>query len=256
MSEFEDHRADSGLGAKLRRRLVRLYRRREASRRPDRPMVTFSFDDAPASAFRAGAAVLESYNCRGVFYVSADLLDRRSPVGLIGSDRDIARAVRRGHEIGCHTYGHLDCAQVSEAELSADLARNAKTLLTLGVPEAPSTFAYPYGEVTPTAKRLTSNRFQLARALHPGLIEPGVDLNQAPSARMEGPEGEAAAMHWLERAQARCSWIFFHCHGVQEGGSEWSLDVNAFRRIVGEAVARKFDVVTAAEGARRMRSAT
>ena len=48
MSDIPAYSADRSLKGKLRRRLVRLAERRPAKRAPDRPMVSFSFDDAPA----------------------------------------------------------------------------------------------------------------------------------------------------------------------------------------------------------------
>ena len=50
MSVVEAYEPDRSLKGKLRRRLVRLAHRRPARVRLERPMVTFSFDDAPVTA--------------------------------------------------------------------------------------------------------------------------------------------------------------------------------------------------------------
>ena len=81
--------------------------------------------------------------------------------------------------------------------IEADIARNVEALKALGVDA--ETFAFPYGDVSPWAKRILSGRYSIMRGLHHGLIEDGTDLNQAPAVGIEGPEGEAVAGRWLER---------------------------------------------------------
>ena len=40
-----------------------------------------------------------------------------------------------------------------------------------------------------------------------GLVEDGADANQLPSVGIEGPEGEATALRWLDRAAERKAWL-------------------------------------------------
>ena len=73
MADAHHHRgyhADASWRGKLRRRTVRLAARRPA-RAPRGPMISFAFDDVPASAAETGAAILER---RGL---QRDLLHRR-----------------------------------------------------------------------------------------------------------------------------------------------------------------------------------
>ena len=56
---MEVYSADRSLKGKLRRRFAKLVSRRPARLALDRPMVTFAFDDPPATATREGAAILE-----------------------------------------------------------------------------------------------------------------------------------------------------------------------------------------------------
>ena len=59
------YHADSSWRGKLRRRTVRLASRRPA-RSPRRPMLSFAFDDVPASAVVTGAEILERRGLRVV----------------------------------------------------------------------------------------------------------------------------------------------------------------------------------------------
>jgi peptidoglycan/xylan/chitin deacetylase (PgdA/CDA1 family) len=252
--EFEKvdaYEPDRSLKGKLRRRLIRLAHRRPARVALERPMVSFSFDDAPATACEAGARALEARGLRGTYYFAAGLAGRDGPMGRFATGEDARRLHEAGHEIACHTYSHLDCGQSSHATTLEDVDRNAQSLAAWGAGE-PVSFAYPYGDVAAPAKTALSGRFKTLRALHHGLITDGADLNQAPAVGVEGEAGEAVAAEWLDKAKARKAWLILYTHDVAEQPSQWGCTTAALERLIDRAVAEGFDVVTVAEGARRI----
>jgi peptidoglycan/xylan/chitin deacetylase (PgdA/CDA1 family) len=244
------YHADSSWRAKLRRRTVRLASRRPA-RSPRRPMLSFAFDDVPASAAVAGAEILERRGLRASYYVAAALAGTDAATGRMACADAVRRLAQAGHEIGCHTYSHLDCGQASAADAVEDVARNAETLTAWGLPR-PTTFAYPYGDVAPATKRALAGRFQLMRAMHRGLVTAGADLNQAPSVGVEGPEGEALALRWLQRLAQRPAWLILTTHDVADEPSAWGCTPATLARLVDAALAEGVEVVTVAEGAARL----
>lgn len=249
--KVDAYEPDRTLKGKLRRRLIRLAHRRPARVKLERPMVSFSFDDAPATACVAGAAVLEARGLRGTYYFAAGLTGREGPMGRFATGEDAARLHEAGHEIGCHTFSHLDCGQSTQEATQADLDQNAEALRTWGV-AAPVSFAYPYGDVGAPAKRLLASRFKTVRALHHGLIANGADLNQAPAVGIEGDDGESVALNWLDRAHAQKAWLILYTHDVSDTPSQWGCSTQALERLVDGAIHAGFDVVTVAEGARRI----
>jgi peptidoglycan/xylan/chitin deacetylase (PgdA/CDA1 family) len=251
MLAAEDYSPDRSLKGKLRRRVVRLQARRPARVVLERPMVSFSFDDVPISAVETAGAMLEAKGARGTYFICAGLAGQDSRMGPYASREALLAAQARGHEIACHTYGHLDCGAASAAAIEADIARNDAALAGWGAPPT-TTFAYPYGDVSHAAKQVAGDRFALARALHHGLIETGADLNQAPAVGVEGPDGEATALRWLERAAERKAWLILYTHDVREAPSPVGCTPQVLQRIVDAAVASGFDLVTVAEGARRI----
>jgi peptidoglycan/xylan/chitin deacetylase (PgdA/CDA1 family) len=214
-------------------------------------MVSISFDDAPASAAEAGAAILEARNVKGTYYISSGLLGREGPMGRFADAVQVERLIAAGHEIGCHTWSHLDCGQAAAGEIADDVSRNRAVLAGLGAGE-PRTFAYPYGDVSPEAKRLLGARFGLLRALHHGLVLQGTDLNQAPAVGVEGPDGEAAAWRWLDRAISERAWLILYTHDVAETPSAWGCTPTALQRLVEGALSAGAEIVTVAEGVRRL----
>ncbi|MCY1648427.1 oligosaccharide deacetylase HfsH [Caulobacter sp. SL161] len=252
--EFEKvdaYEPDRSLKGKLRRRLIRLAHRRPAKVALERPMVSFSFDDAPATACEAGAGALEARGLRGTYYFAAGLTGRDGPMGRYATGEDARRLHEAGHEIACHTYSHLDCGQSSRTETLADVDRNAESLAAWGAGD-PVSFAYPYGDVAAPAKTALSGRFKTLRALHHGLITDGVDLNQTPAVGIEGEDGEVVAKAWLDKAKARKAWLILYTHDVAEQPSQWGCTTEALERLIDRALADGFDVVTVAEGSRRI----
>jgi peptidoglycan/xylan/chitin deacetylase (PgdA/CDA1 family) len=251
MLAAEDYSPDRSLKGKLRRRIVRLQARRPARVALERPMVSFSFDDVPISAVETAGAMLEAKGAHGTYFICAGLADQDSRMGRYAGREALLAAQARGHEIACHTYGHLDCGAADAAAIEGDIARNDAALTGWGAPPT-TTFAYPYGDVSHAAKQVAGARFALARALHHGLIETGADLNQAPAVGVEGPDGEATALRWLDRAKARNAWLILYTHDVREAPSPVGCTPQVLQRIIDAAVEAGFDFVTVAEGASRI----
>ena len=245
------YRPDMSLKGKLRRRLVRLQHRRPARGRLTRTMVSFAFDDAPASAITAGGAILERFGKRGTYFISAGLAGTSGHMGPYATRSQVMAASQAGHEIACHTYSHLDCAQVDGDTVARDIARNSATLVEWGAPK-PTSFAYPFGDVGADAKQAAGERFTVSRALHRGVVNTGSDLNQAPAIGIEGDGGERLAMRWLDKAHDQLGWVILFTHGVEAEPTPFGASADGFTRLVEAAVAREFDIVTIAEGARRL----
>jgi peptidoglycan/xylan/chitin deacetylase (PgdA/CDA1 family) len=85
-----------------------------------RGIVSFSFDDFPASALRNGAPVLEDAGWRGTYYTCGGLLGGASVCGTIASVRDIEDCLARGHEIANHTLSHCNCIEADAAGASRE----------------------------------------------------------------------------------------------------------------------------------------
>lgn len=242
---IQPYTPDVSLKGKLRRRFARLTHRRPARLGLTRPTVSFTFDDIPASAGQAGAEALEAHDARGTFYVCAGLFGQDGHMGRFADSSEIGDLIRRGHEVTGHTFGHLDCHRTPEAELIADLDANDAALRGLGA--APIHFAYPYGEVSPRAKALLAGRYASLRGVHKGLVHDGGDLNQLPGVGIEGPEGQAVARQWIDRAVSENAWLILYTHDVRETPSPWGCTPDALSRLIAHARATGCDIRTVGE---------
>lgn len=244
-AQAQPYNADASLVSKVRRRAVRLMHRRPARLSHSGPVVSFTFDDVPISGAETGAAILEAAGARGTWYVCAGLFDQPGDMGRYANHDEIGRLAQAGHEIACHTHSHLDCGLADEAAIGADADRNAEALSRLSA--RPRHFAYPYGEVSPQAKKALKGRYGSLRAVHSGIVTQGSDLNQLPAVGIEGEDGEAEAIRWIDKAVERNAWVILYTHDVRENPSRYGCTPQALERIVAHAQARGAAIRTVGE---------
>jgi hypothetical protein len=113
---------------------------------------------------------------RGTYYVCAGGCGAASPSGPLASADDIGALLARGHEIGCHTYSHLAVSTLRRRELAGDLDRNLAALESICAGIVPRNFAFPYGDMSFSAKRYVERRFDSCRSIRPGVNAGTIDL--------------------------------------------------------------------------------
>jgi peptidoglycan/xylan/chitin deacetylase (PgdA/CDA1 family) len=195
----------------------------------EEPILSVCFDDFPHSALE-GARLLETYGGRGTFYASAGLSRIDGPSGKGFEASDLTRLAKAGHEVGCHTYSHRDCARVETFETLLDLAKNRDALAAMGHEEALTTLAYPYGETSTELKAVLPPRIRAARGVSPGLNVGRADLLQLRAFGLFG-DGLRQARVALPHAAKRRAWMIVFTHDVADNPSPWgtsSADLDAF----------------------------
>jgi peptidoglycan/xylan/chitin deacetylase (PgdA/CDA1 family) len=228
--------------SKVRRRLTQERAARPAKLAFDTPILSVTFDDFPVSAADVGARVLESHGARGTFYASSKLADTEGPCGRNFAPRDIARLVALGHEIGCHTSNHADCARRDVFTSLEDLARNRDALMAMGA-LSPRAHAYPYGETTRELKEGLPPRFASARGVLPGLNVGKADLAQLRSHALFG-EGARTRLHQAMRiAVKRNAWVIAFTHDVSDAPSAYGTRTADLEELMRTARALGFTVL-------------
>ena len=69
---------------------------------------------------------------------------------------------------------------------------------------------------------------------------------------IEGEDGEAVAARWLDEAARRKGWLVLFTHDVRETPSPFGCTPQVLERLADKARDLGFEVVTLAEGARRI----
>jgi peptidoglycan/xylan/chitin deacetylase (PgdA/CDA1 family) len=201
--------------AKVQRRVVQWRKACQAIVAPDRPVVSFTFDDFPKSALN-GADIIEKHGGRAGFYACTSFIGLRSPVmGEMFDAATLAELRERRHEVGAHTHSHGDCARKRLDEVERDIGENLVALAEAGHHETVSSFAFPYGETTYAAKRWVGDVFTTGRG-----IVAGVNAGEVDRSQLRAVELGASAMHRrraiaaLDLCVAQKGWLFFFTHDV------------------------------------------
>ncbi len=239
-----------GPAARVDRWRARLFERAEARVRRDVAVVSVTFDDFPRSAGYAGAEILEAAGARGTYYVSAGLAGSRNHLGALFDPQDLIRLHDAGHEIACHTAGHHDLAAAADDDVLRSVAENAATLAAYGVKTAASNFAYPYGEASPAAKRVLSQRFDTLRGVRPGVNRGQVDRALLRAVEINSESVESVIAHVADAA-ARGGWLILYTHDVRESPSRWGCRPGELTQVVRSVVDRGLEIATVADAARR-----
>jgi peptidoglycan/xylan/chitin deacetylase (PgdA/CDA1 family) len=203
---------------KATRFLARHIRSKTLMLRGTPAMVTFTFDDVPASACGLGASILEAHGACGTFYVAARGCCTANSGGPRLASIEQLRAIwTRGHEIGCHTYSHPAVSRISLAELGAELERNRSALQSIHGDIEVRNFAYPYGDLSLRSKRYLQARFDSCRSVHPGINRGVADLGSLRAWPLEDATIDRAQIAALIAAAARENgWLIFYSHEVAD----------------------------------------
>ncbi len=210
-------RVVAGSRTRMRGAVHRRLARRPADVDLDTPVVSFTFDDAPLSAYTVGARALDRHGWRGTFYVAGSLLGKEYGDEIALDVEDVAALHASGHEVGCHTFSHTPPAGLARAEVASDLARNAVRLGELVPGLTLASFAYPFGEVTVALKREVRARFFSARGIRSGVNAGTVDLMLLRANRLYGADPDLELVdRLLDDAHRQRGWIIFYTHDVAE----------------------------------------
>lgn len=215
--------------AKLQRRASRHVYQRAINPQLDAPIVSFSFDDCPQSAYN-NLPLLEAEGWRATLYVCAGLAETTNHLGLHMSLAEIKDAHQRGHEIGEHTHDHVDAGQVSNTGFLENIDANQTKLAQFGLPKCRS-FAYPYGNIRPRLKRLIADRFDTARGVHPP--EAGtVDLALLPSYALYHGDEIARTIKGIHALADAPQWVTLFGHDVRTDPSDYGCTPEDLRAVI------------------------
>jgi peptidoglycan/xylan/chitin deacetylase (PgdA/CDA1 family) len=203
------------------------------------PVVSFTFDDFPRSALHEGGRVLRERGWTGTYFAAGSFCGRRVD-GLDYFDRDdLVQAAEQGHEIGCHTFGHLRLPEARSDEIEADLQRNADFVAEALPGYRLSSFAYPFGDLRLGQKAQIARRFPICRGIWPGLNRGRMDFAQLKAVSLESRMGEEVDVGaWLDRAQAERGWLIFFTHDVSDNPSPYGSSRRTFETVA-DAVAHR-----------------
>jgi glycosyltransferase involved in cell wall biosynthesis/peptidoglycan/xylan/chitin deacetylase (PgdA/CDA1 family) len=230
------------------RKVASLAYRRPFSIRPQRPLISFSFDDFPRSAIRTGGAILNRFGVAGTYYAALGLVDQRTPSGQIFSVDDLPALFEQGHELGCHTFAHCDSWETPTEVFEKSLTDNRAALHRLFPDVDFKTFAYPINLPKPRTKARTSEYFASCRGGGQRLNIGQVDLNQLSAYFLEKTRDNIQAIKdVIDENRRACGWLIFATHDVAENPTPFGCTPEFFHNVVQYAVSSGAQIVPVVE---------
>jgi peptidoglycan/xylan/chitin deacetylase (PgdA/CDA1 family) len=227
-------------------RTVLKYRRTVAERlycrivtiKPTKPIISFSFDDAPRTAFCFGGDILKAHGAVATFYVSLGLLGSQSHSGTIAFEEDLRRAVAEGHELGCHTFDHKNSWETSTEVFVKSVVRNRRELSRILPAIAFNSFAYPFCMPRPKTKRRVGELFTCCRGEGQTFNVGSVDMNFLKSFFLDSRTEITidAVKSLIDMNAERKGWLIFATHDVNANPYRYGCSTKFFRKAVTYAV--------------------
>lgn len=195
--------------------------------------VSFTFDDAPHSAFEQGGEILNRYGFGGTYYIALTFLDDQLSDEASFSKKDLEKALEGGHELACHTYKHIDLSKTNLLDSIKDIKKNGELFRSLFPEHALKNFSYPFGAETLAIKKFLGQEFRSARGIGHGLNTGKVDLANLKTIKLyrDRLSLEEIAKQ-IEQAKSRRAWLIFYTHDVQENPSPYGCTPTYFEAVV------------------------
>lgn len=203
-----------------------------------RPIISFTFDDFPRSAWLTGGAILERHGLRGTYYVSLGLMGQTAPTGAICLPEDVSALVERGHELGSHTFDHRHSWDTSTHVFERSILENQSALDALLPGTSFRTFSYPISPPRPLTKHAVGARFAGARGGGQTFNAGQADLNYLSAYFLEKTRHDRDAVkRIIDGNRVAQGWLIFATHDVCDDPTPYGCTPDFFEDIVASAVA-------------------
>jgi peptidoglycan/xylan/chitin deacetylase (PgdA/CDA1 family) len=184
------------------------------------PIVSFTFDDVPASAQSNGAAILERRGIRGTFYVAAGICGTQDEHWRVIETDGVRSLSDAGHEIGCHTFSHVNVETLSATEMDRECQRNLERLQQVCGDIPVTNFCFPFGRLSLARKLQLQKRFNTCRGIYEGMNVGTVDLGLLRVIELyDRTLTPQKLQQTLSEAVERNAWLIFYTHDVADPAS-------------------------------------
>ena len=199
------------------RKTARHSRSKPFAMRNSAPLVSFTFDDVPDTAYTNGAAILERYGLRGTFYIAGGTLGETDADWRVIGREQVRALYDCGHEIGCHTFSHVAVETLDAREMDAECRRNRTVLGELCPGLELANFCYPFGRASLPRKLQLRTQFDSCRGVYQGINADTIDLAMLRVIELYDltltREKLARVLH---ETHQRNGWLIFYTHDVAD----------------------------------------
>lgn len=198
---------------------------------------SFSFDDVPISAAINGAKILEEVNATGTYYVALGMEKANKQMDCNNrcfiNDSEIQSLYKSGHDIGCHTYSHLNLRKNRIKNIVLDCDNNTRGLQNILNTTAIEHFAYPFGMVSPGSKKELGLKYKTLRTTDHGINSGKTDMTHLRAIKLYSNSFDKNVIQaTIHEAVKKNAWVIFYSHDICEDPSEWGMKTEEFKWVV------------------------
>ena len=200
---------------------------------PKTPTISISFDDFPFSAFDNAKPMLDANNWQATWYVCGSYMNSETNTyGKMYTEDSLLELKDDRHDIGCHSYSHLNFQNCSTSMASRDCARNMKFFFDHGFEKA-SSFAFPFGASTLLTKRVLLPHYSALRSVDSGINQDDLDLGHLKAIALQDDRGGVSeALDAIETVKEEGGWLILFSHDIAKAHSPWGTSPEEFSRLL------------------------
>jgi peptidoglycan/xylan/chitin deacetylase (PgdA/CDA1 family) len=218
---------------RYQRASARYFCQRPLAINPAVPLISFSFDDFPRSAWLEGGAILQSFGVRGTYYVSLNLMGKQIETGNMFLTEDLQALVAKGHELGCHTFNHCHAWNTSPNLFEQAIVENRQGLQTLVPGASFRTLSYPISAPKVETKRRIAKYFACCRGGGQTFNSGSADLNNVAAFFLEQSRENLDTIKRVVDENCRAKgWLVFATHDIGEKPTRWGCTPKLFEDVV------------------------
>jgi len=224
----------------LRATLTNKTRERNVEIATDVPYISFTFDDCPLSAATDGRRILEEYGFRGTFYLAGAFADAQD----VFQSRMVPDMTAAGHEVGCHTFNHFGLDRCSRALIDKQIRKNQEWLAGVLPGYEMTSFAYPMGRTSATAKRVVGEHYACARGVDDGVNRGSIDLLELKANKIYSfLANETDLLELIDQHREAGGWLILYTHDVQASPRRYGCTPEMLARVVRAATQDGLEVL-------------
>jgi peptidoglycan/xylan/chitin deacetylase (PgdA/CDA1 family) len=217
----------------FRRPLRELLCRRPLHANLSKPIISFTFDDFPRSAWTVGGRILTANDMHGTYYISLSLMGSATHLGEQFTRGDLAELLENEHEAACHTFSHYDCRAVRLSAYLDDITRNRNEFETMFPGRSLRNHAFPSGRASLPAKHRLARHFDSIRGVHPGLNVDSIDLNLLRANSLYSNSVDLGKIKELiQENDCKKGWLIFYTHDICNQPSAVGCTTRHFEQVV------------------------
>ncbi len=219
----------------------------------NKPIISFSFDDAPKSAIEIGASILDKNNIKGTFYLSGGHAGKIFENVSQYDEEDVLKLYKNGHEIACHTYSHPRLRGRTKEQIKQDLDKNLEFFRNIlgDINFELYNHAFPYGEFDETTREILAQRYITARGVLRGINHGIIDFSNLRTISIEKQKFSINDIKSvLDETKKNNGWVLFFTHDISENCTPYGSTPQMLENVVEIAIQSGIEILTVNEAAK------